>query len=76
MWIPSEGELAWRLRAQAFGDYELKLRVGDKEYVKTHTVRMLNSVEQLSHCIRIIYDFAAVATEHGGKTVNSNFHFF
>jgi uncharacterized membrane protein (DUF106 family) len=38
VWIPSERELAWRLRAQAWGDYELKLRVADKEYSKTAQV--------------------------------------
>ncbi len=41
VWIPSERELAWRLRAQAWGDYELKLRVGDKEYSKTAQVSKL-----------------------------------
>jgi len=38
VWIPSERELAWRLRAQAWGDYELKLRLGGQEYSKTAQV--------------------------------------
>jgi uncharacterized membrane protein (DUF106 family) len=38
VWIPGERELAWRLRAQEWGDYELKLRLGDKEYLKTAQV--------------------------------------
>jgi hypothetical protein len=38
VWIPAERELAWRLRAQDWGDYELKLRLGDQEYTKTAQV--------------------------------------
>jgi hypothetical protein len=38
VWIPTERELAWRLRAQDWGDYELKLRLGDQEYTKTAQV--------------------------------------
>ena len=38
VWIPSERELAWRLRAQQWGDYELKVRVDGEEYVKTAQV--------------------------------------
>jgi hypothetical protein len=38
VWIPSERELAWRLRAQTWGDYELKLRLGGQEYSKTAQV--------------------------------------
>jgi hypothetical protein len=38
VWIPSERELAWRLRAQAWGDYELKLRLDGQEYSKTAQV--------------------------------------
>lgn len=38
VWIPTERELAWRLRAQAWGDYELKLRLGGQEYSKTAQV--------------------------------------
>jgi hypothetical protein len=38
VWIPTERELAWRLRAQDWGDYELKLRLGGKEYSKTAQV--------------------------------------
>jgi hypothetical protein len=38
VWIPGQGELAWRLRAREWGDYELKLRLGDQEYSKTAQV--------------------------------------
>ena len=38
VWIPSERELAWRLRAREWGDYELKLRLGGQEYSKTAQV--------------------------------------
>jgi hypothetical protein len=38
VWIPAERELAWRMRAQAWGDYELKVRLGGKEYSKTAQV--------------------------------------
>ena len=35
VWIPTQRELAWRLRAKDWGDYALKLRVGEQEYSKT-----------------------------------------
>jgi uncharacterized membrane protein (DUF106 family) len=38
VWIPSERELAWRLRAERWGDYELKLRLDGREYGKTAQV--------------------------------------
>lgn len=38
LWIPAERELAWRLRAREWGDYELKIRLGDQEYTKTAQV--------------------------------------
>lgn len=38
VWIPSERELAWRLRADQPGDYELKLRLDGQEYAKTAQV--------------------------------------
>jgi uncharacterized membrane protein (DUF106 family) len=38
VWIRAERELAWRLRARDWGDYELKLRLGDREYAKTAQV--------------------------------------
>ena len=38
VWIPTERELAWRLRARDWGDYELKLRLGDQEYSKSAQV--------------------------------------
>lgn len=41
VWIPSERELAWRLRAEQWGDYELKLRLDGREYAKTAQVSPL-----------------------------------
>jgi hypothetical protein len=38
VWIPTERELAWRLRALDWGDHDLKLRLGDQEYSKTAQV--------------------------------------
>jgi uncharacterized membrane protein (DUF106 family) len=38
VWIPSERELAWRLRAAEWGDYELKLNLDGREYSKTAQV--------------------------------------
>jgi hypothetical protein len=38
VWIPSERELAWRLRAEQPGDYQLKLRLEGQEYAKTAQV--------------------------------------
>jgi uncharacterized membrane protein (DUF106 family) len=38
VWIRGERELAWRLRARDWGDYELRLRLGDHEYSKTAQV--------------------------------------
>jgi uncharacterized membrane protein (DUF106 family) len=35
VWIPSQRELAWRLRAAGWGDYALALRLGDQQYSKT-----------------------------------------
>jgi uncharacterized membrane protein (DUF106 family) len=35
VWIPSQRELAWRLRADRWGDYVLALRLGDQQYSKT-----------------------------------------
>ena len=35
VWIPSQRELAWRLRAEKWGDYALALRLGDQHYSKT-----------------------------------------
>ena len=35
VWIPSQRELAWRLRAEKWGDYALALRLGDEHYSKT-----------------------------------------
>lgn len=38
VWIPTRRELAWRVRAERWGDYELTLRVGEQEYAKTAQV--------------------------------------
>jgi uncharacterized membrane protein (DUF106 family) len=38
VWIPTERELAWRLRAREWGDYELKVSLNGREYVKTAQV--------------------------------------
>lgn len=38
VWIPAERELAWRLRAERQGDYELTLRLDGQEYAKTAQV--------------------------------------
>ena len=38
VWIPSERELAWRLRAEQWGDYDLKLRLDGREYDKSTQV--------------------------------------
>jgi uncharacterized membrane protein (DUF106 family) len=38
VWIPSERELAWRLRAEQWGDYVLKVRLDGQEYAKTTQV--------------------------------------
>jgi uncharacterized membrane protein (DUF106 family) len=46
VWIASERELAWRLRAQQWGDYELKVRVNGQEYGKT--ARVARDVRRLS----------------------------
>jgi hypothetical protein len=35
VWIPSERELAWRLRARDWGNHELKVRVDGQELAKT-----------------------------------------
>jgi hypothetical protein len=38
VWIAGERELAWRLRAQEWGDYDLKVRLDGREYAKTAQV--------------------------------------
>jgi hypothetical protein len=38
VWIPAERELAWRLKAQEWGDYELKVTVDGQEYAKSAQV--------------------------------------
>ncbi|HEY2943665.1 MAG TPA: hypothetical protein VGN09_14625 [Vicinamibacteria bacterium] len=35
VWIPSQRELAWRLRAEQWGDYDLALGLGGQQYSKT-----------------------------------------
>ncbi|HME68900.1 MAG TPA: hypothetical protein VKM54_03430 [Myxococcota bacterium] len=39
VWIPSERELDWRIRAEQWGDYEASLRLGGESYTKTVQVR-------------------------------------
>jgi hypothetical protein len=39
VWIPSERELDWRIRAEQWGDYEARLRLGGETYAKTVQVR-------------------------------------
>ena len=41
VWIPSERELAWRLRAEQWGDYALTLELDGREYRKTAQVSRL-----------------------------------
>lgn len=35
VWIPSRGELAWRMVAEQAGDYDLTVRLGDDSFVKS-----------------------------------------
>lgn len=46
VWIPTLGEMAWRLTAEAPGDYELEIRNGND--VVTKTVRVSDSVVRRS----------------------------
>lgn len=39
VWIPSERELDWRIRAEQWGDYEVSIRLGKETYTKTVQVR-------------------------------------
>jgi hypothetical protein len=39
VWIPSEQELDWRIRAEQWGDYEARIRLGTETYTKTVQVR-------------------------------------
>ncbi len=39
VWIPSERELDWRIRAEQWGDYEVRIRLGKETYTKTVQVR-------------------------------------
>lgn len=39
IWIPSERELDWRIRAERWGDYEASLRLAGETYTKTVQVR-------------------------------------
>ena len=41
VWIPSERELAWRVRAEQWGDYALKLRLDGRDYDKSAQVSPL-----------------------------------
>jgi uncharacterized membrane protein (DUF106 family) len=35
VWIPTEGEMAWRVQAEAPGEYELGIRVGEETFPKS-----------------------------------------
>ena len=39
VWIPSAQELDWRIRAEQWGDYEARIRIGSETYTKTVQVR-------------------------------------
>jgi hypothetical protein len=39
VWIPSEREFDWRIRAEQWGDYEVRIRLGKETYTKTVQVR-------------------------------------
>jgi hypothetical protein len=39
VWIPSERELDWRIRAEQWGDYKVGVRLGGESYTKTIQVR-------------------------------------
>ena len=39
VWIPSQQELDWRIRAEEWGDYEASIRLGTEAYTKTVQVR-------------------------------------
>jgi hypothetical protein len=34
VWIPAQRELAWRVRAREWGDHQLALRLGERDYTK------------------------------------------
>ena len=46
VWIPTLGEMAWRLTAEATGDYELEIRAGSETVTKT--VRVTDRVVRRS----------------------------
>ena len=48
VWIPTLGEMAWRLTADAPGDYELEIRNGTGSATATKTVRVTDSVVRRS----------------------------
>ena len=48
VWIPTLGEMAWRLTADAPGDYELEIRNGTGSTTATKTVRVTDSVVRRS----------------------------
>jgi len=47
VWVPSQSQLAWRLRAEREGDFELGVRIGDSPPV-TKTVRVTPRTLRLS----------------------------
>jgi len=46
VWVPSLGELTWRLAAASWGDYQVEVRVGDEVYSKR--VRVSDDLARLS----------------------------
>ena len=48
VWIPTLGEMAWRLTADAPGNYELEIRNGTETATATKTVRVSDSVVRRS----------------------------
>jgi len=48
VWIPTLGEMAWRLTADAPGDYELEIRNGTETTTAMKTVRVTDSVVRRS----------------------------
>ena len=35
VWVPSQGEMAWRIRAETPGEHELRIRAGDETFSKS-----------------------------------------
>lgn len=46
VWIPSQGEMAWRMAAEEWGDYELEVKLGGESWAKS--VRVTEDVVRRS----------------------------